>query len=318
MGVAGTGKTFYAQSLVERLRAAGKRVDVISKTHAASRRANGKTADHWVRKYVLCGGVYCDVLWIDEISQVDAGLLLQLSKLTYRKMQFVLSGDFNQFPPIGSCFRGAAVSDDAFETSRLLHTMAQGNKVLLTECRRSSTMLFDFYSSLIPGQSRYETPMAEVLRCAKTLFTYDGTRRWNLVVSHRRRQMINAHMNHEEAQQYLEHVTKVGDMLLWPGQQLFGAVSKTKRNIQNACLYTIDKIVPEESLVFLTGTERPFTFDEIKTWTKLSYAQTYASCQGSEYSGSLCLHDTKHTHFSRRHLFVGLSRAKEGTQIRIA
>ena len=43
----------------------------------------------------------------------------------------------------------------------------------------------------------------------------------------------------------------------------------------------------------------------------LSFAQTYASCQGTDFEGKLRLHDTTHKFFTRRHLFVGLSRATE-------
>ena len=52
------------------------------------------------------------------------------------------------------------------------------------------------------------------------------------------------------------------------------------------------------------------TYEQAKAWLRLSFAQTYASCQGSEFGGSLRLHDTAHPHFTRRHLFVGLSRAR--------
>ena len=83
LGIAGTGKTTYVQGIVERLRHSGKRVDVISKTHTASRRAGGVTAEHWVRRHVLHGAATCDYLWIDEISQVDVCLLNQLGKLTF-------------------------------------------------------------------------------------------------------------------------------------------------------------------------------------------------------------------------------------------
>ena len=78
-GVAGTGKTTFLQGVVERLRASGKMVDVVSKTHVASNRAGGVTADHWVRRYVINGSPSCDCIWIDEISQLDVGLWLQLS-----------------------------------------------------------------------------------------------------------------------------------------------------------------------------------------------------------------------------------------------
>jgi hypothetical protein len=52
------------------------------------------------------------------------------------------------------------------------------------------------------------------------------------------------------------------------------------------------------------------TFEQVKSWLRLSYAQTYASVQGSEFTAQLRLHDTTHHFFSPRHLFVGLSRAR--------
>ena len=116
-GIAGTGKTTFLQGVVERLRSIGKYIDVNSKTHVASNRAGGVTADHWVRRYVIDGAPSCNCIWIDEISQLDVGLWLQLSKLTYIGTQFLLSGDFNQFSSIGNSFRGSRISEDAFENS---------------------------------------------------------------------------------------------------------------------------------------------------------------------------------------------------------
>ena len=104
LGIAGTGKTTFMQGIVKRLRHSGKRVDVISKTHSASRRAGGVTAGHWVRRHVLHGAATYDYLWIDEISQVDVCLLNQLGKLTFTSStSFLLSGDHHQFPAINNC-----------------------------------------------------------------------------------------------------------------------------------------------------------------------------------------------------------------------
>ncbi len=86
VGIAGTGKTTYLKGVAERLAASGKRVDVVSKTHVASNRAGGVTADHWVRRHVINGAPSCDCLRVDEISQLDGGLWLQLSKLTDRPL----------------------------------------------------------------------------------------------------------------------------------------------------------------------------------------------------------------------------------------
>jgi hypothetical protein len=70
----------------------------------------------------------------------------------------------------------------------------------------------------------------------------------------------------------------------------------------------------EDSANFRTkqcGTTFELTFSQIADWMRLSFAQTYASCQGTEFDAPLRLHDTTHVHFSLRHLFVAMSRAKE-------
>ena len=97
-------------------------------------------------------------------------------------------------------------------------------------------------------------------------------------------------------------------MLIWPGIQLFGCTSAA-RAVRNGCLYTVESIDPGGQPLVLEGVGS-LTFDQARAWLRLSYAQTYASCQGTEFADSVCLWDTAHKHFGRRHLFVGLSRAK--------
>jgi hypothetical protein len=321
-GIAGTGKTFFLRGVVERLRAQGKVVDVISKTHVASRRAGGVTADHWVRRYVLAGCPRCDVLWVDEISQLDVGLWLQISKLTYTGMCFLLSGDFNQFAPLGNTFRGAQVAETAFEASGLLHTLSSGNTVTLTTCMRSDSELFSFYSSLIAGGSRYEIPLPEAVKQAKAQFKLTAGARWNLVISHQRRIRINRELNVQEAPSDAVRLEVMGKaahgnsaqtMLIWPSLQLIGCVSAEKKGIRNGCLYTVASV--GDDTVRFENVEASFTYEQVKQWLRLSYAQTYASCQGTEFEGPLCLWDVGHKYYTRRHLFVGLSRSKSAAFI---
>ena len=57
------------------------------------------------------------------------------------------------------------------------------------------------------------------------------------------------------------------------------------------------------------------THEQVSEWTVLSFAQTYASCQGTEFDGTLRLHDTTHKLFTKRHHFVGLSRDKSSAAV---
>ena len=327
LGLAGTGKTTYVRGLVERLRADGKSVDIISKTHTAAKRAGGVTADHWVRRYLVNGSPTCQVLWIDEISQLDIGLLLQLAKLLFTDMQFIISGDFNQFAPIGSNFRGTVVTDDSFQNSNLLHSMAGGNRVTLTECRRSESELFRFYASLVECGSRVCLPLSEAIHQAKAQFKYSGFCRWNLVISHRKRILINERINKEMAPRdpnvvKLEVVGRTyrgncgQPMIIWPGIQLLACVS-TRRGISTGCLYTVSAVDAANEELELQELGAKITFDQAKQWLRLSFCQTYASCQGTEFDGQLRLHDVGHRFFTRKHLFVGLSRARAARDVSV-
>jgi hypothetical protein len=114
-GIAGVGKTHFMQSLVQELRAQGKNVAIISKTHCASARAGGITADAFVRRHLIHGSCIFDCVWADECYQLEATLLAQVNKIASR--QWLLSGDSHQFPPMFNSWRGAGIDDDAFQRS---------------------------------------------------------------------------------------------------------------------------------------------------------------------------------------------------------
>ena len=59
------------------------------------RNARGVTADHYVCRHIIHGACTADYIWVDEISQVDIEILCQLNKLTFTKLRWLLSGDFN-------------------------------------------------------------------------------------------------------------------------------------------------------------------------------------------------------------------------------
>jgi hypothetical protein len=164
--------------------------------------------------------------------------------------------------------------------------------------------------------------LQEAVKQAKVQFTFGSFARYNLVISHQRRLRINRELNEQEAPPDAVRLEVTGKaahgngaqtMLLWPGLQLIGSVSAEKKGVRNGCLYTVASVVDDK--VRLVGLDATFSYEQTKLWLRLSYAQTYASCQGTEFDGALRLHDVTHRFFTRRHLFVGLSRAKQGAAI---
>ena len=324
VGSPGTGKTTLLQGITERLRSLGKRVDIISKTHCASSRAGGKTADHWVRKHIINGSCSADYVWIDEISQLDCELIATLNRLTYTDTKFLLSGDFNQFAPIGNNWRGTPVTEYAFEKSRLLHRMSDGNVLTLIECKRSDTELFDFYSRLIPGGSLYGMPVDVAVQEARQQFRYRGICDLNLTLSHRKRIAINHKVNlHKKPDDavflYYPPLQRLSlnapqSMWIWPGIELLGCVPIEKHGIRNGVMYTVESI--KNTTVTLEGGIELSSEDTVRM-LRLSHAMTYASVQGRETEKSLCLHDTGNAHISMKHLYVALSRARKAAYVRV-
>ena len=170
---------------------------------------------------------------------------------------------------------------------------------------------------LLQPHQGFEIPLQEAVKQARAQFKLATGARWNLVISHQRRIRLNRELNQAEAPPdavFLEvtgkaaHGNSAQSMLIWPSLVLIGCVSSEKKGIRNGCLYTVASASGDT--VRFEGLDASFTYDQCKQWLRLSYAQTYASCQGTEFEGPLRLWDVGHKYFTRRHLFVGLSRSK--------
>ena len=191
----------------------------------------------------------------------------------------------------------------------------------LTECRRADGVLFDFYSSLIAGGSRFDLPLGASVLEARALFHHEGPVRWNLVISHAKRIQLNRRLNvHFSEGKEVTRLRVTGAalrgnaqqcLLLWPGLQLLGCGGVAR----NQVLYTIARIDGEHEELWLEGLEKSLSFAQVKSCLRLSFAQTYASVQGTEYTEALRLHDCRHKFFTRKHLFVGLSRSRSGALV---
>ena len=343
-GIAGTGKTHtIRQTLLPALEKQGKRIVTIAKTHVAAAVAGGATVDHFAWRFVREGGTGADVIWVDEVSMLDLELLCELSHASFRDPppQWVLSGDFNQYLPFFDTFKGAPVQK-SFEGSSLLHLLSGGVRLTLTECRRSEADLFEYYASLIPGGSRFQVAMPLLVAEARQRYSASKATGFipgsqlapvNFVLSHRLREELNAQCNAADALgrdgvvQFRmtdfyapEELAKLAkgenhpqDALFWPGMVVVARTNSQK--LKNALSYEIMAI--NKQLVTLRlkldeGASHPeveLKADKFFKAVRLGYALTYASIQGVTIHTLVALHDTSHTHFDRRKLFVGASRA---------
>ena len=84
-GYGGTGKSFWARGVVQKLKDLyGKHVQIIAKTHVACANfgMGAMTADHWAIKYVKKGSCPAQVLVIEEFSQLSAYLWNEVAKVS--------------------------------------------------------------------------------------------------------------------------------------------------------------------------------------------------------------------------------------------
>ena len=87
-----------------------------------------------------------------------------------------------------------------------------------------------------------------------------------------------------------------------------------KHGIRNGVMYTVE-VIGEESILLEGGIE--LSKEDTVKMLRLSHCMTYASVQGRETDGSLCLHDTGSPYFTLKTLYVALSRAKSSALVRV-
>jgi hypothetical protein len=155
----------------------------------------------------------------------------------------------------------------------------------------------------------------------KQRFNLQGVCRHNLCISHVKRVRLNAQCNGylkqpgavliKAPEQRKGQLCAPQDMWVWSGLELLGC-TRTSKRIKNNVVYTVTAIDEDAQTLLLTTEAESLTlsFEQASAMLRLSYARTYASVQGQEFSESLALHDTRNKHFTMKHLYVALSRAK--------
>ena len=326
-GPPGCGKSWTASKLIEILRAQNKKVAVVSKTHTAAMNLGGCTCNHFCFKHILHGGFSGDFVILDEVSQLELGLWMQLSKLCYVGVKFILLGDFRQLSPIGGhVHAGEILADDCIENSDLLKIMADCNRCILTENKRSDEKLFSFYAPL-PSRSE---DLKTLLEEARKMFP--RKRGWpdtSIVISHKMRQKLNERQNKATKPEDAVQVwANDGEIWLHKGLRLVGHMQEKKQGFVNNGSYRITELCGDGSAAAapqglaikfeceISKKELSASLDFVKAHLRLCYAITAASVQGATIRGRLRVY-TNSRWFSKTHLYVCCSRATSSALLEV-
>ena len=198
--------------------------------------------------------------------------------------------------------------------------MCAGNVLHLKTCRRSGGNLFSFYTSLYPGGALAHLSLQDQVAQARRLYPRKRKPcRFNLVVSHAKRQRVN--------KSCFDHFSFGKELLECElSEELVGAVFEgcalmgnlTSKGLTHGAFMEVENWSEQKVRLkdIETGEQLEIPISQLKT-CRLGYACTYCSAQGRNMK-DVCLWDTSHPRFTTRHLSMGLGRGVSDKQVSIA
>ena len=311
-GKPGVGKSYFVRSLNL------ENATLVGPTHVSTDNLGpgAVTFARFTLERIQNGSFINSSLVCDEISFLTVDNWRDLCKLSYGQNRLILCGDFDQFLPVHSTWAGSVVTKSA-QFSDCFRDLAGGNMLVLTENHRSEPTLFNFISNM-PSQ------LSAAVKEARDRFPRKaGEVTHNLVLSHKRRVLINAQMNvarHDSIfvkapPPEMRRSNAPQDMHIYPELELIGCCAR-KGILHNGGRYVV-KEIGQKVLLSCEGGEIPLTPAEVVRDLRLSHAITYHSSQGSTLKGRIRLWDADHPRFTRRHLYVGISRATDAALVEL-
>ena len=146
-GFGGTGKTFAARQIAK---ASKKPVLCTAYTHTASQciateGCSGGTLHHCLFRFPNFSGL----IIIDEANQIPLVLWAAIQRWLFAGAQFVVLGDFNQFPPAFNRWRRQEITQTV-ENTCFFKTICGHNRVHFNEYKRGDDpSFFRLYTSLV-------------------------------------------------------------------------------------------------------------------------------------------------------------------------
>lgn len=311
-GRAGCGKTYLVNEIIKLLK--DKKHIGFSPTNKGARLINGSTIHSMYHKFKRCKTLLFNVLekvdyiFIDEVSMMIEKFytLFIMIKRALPHINFVISGDFGQLPPVNDSWVGD------YENSEALWFLCDGNRLQLTEFRRGDKELFLLCR---------DVENVDVDNFKPTEKTY-----LNLAYTHRTRIRVN----NECMERYLTENNKpftlierdiknekTQDVKLCVGMPVIAHTTDKKKCILNSQKFIIKQI--KNGKLTLIDEDREIEID-IKMFHKyfyLGFCITIHASQGETFTQPYTIYDWNFKHFCHKAKYVALSRATSIKNIQI-
>jgi hypothetical protein len=312
-GRAGTGKSYLVNQIRAKLDEEKKGYMGLSPTNKGARIIGGQTIHSIYYKFknnrnVLFGMLEkVEYLFIDEVSMMELEFynLFCLIKRAFPAMKFIIAGDFGQLPPVDDTWKGD------YENSPALNMLCDGNRIKLTQCRRSDSVLFNL--------------CMDVDCIIKADFKPTEKTYLNIAFTHRTRIRVNRECMERYNLEFPSEtvlVPKVAlnpksqDVYLRPGMPIVCHTTNKKLRILNAQTFTIDSVT-SESLVVKCGDDTfQMNTKDFHKFYYLGFCLTIHASQGESFSDRYTIHDWNM--LEPRAKYVAMSRGTNVKNIQIA
>ncbi len=312
-GRAGTGKTYFVNSLVEILKQNKHTYECLAPTNKSAKLVNGMVLDkllYYNAKSLKNWASRMQYIIVDEISMVKEIFynLLSNIKLINPKIIFYICGDFEQLEPVKDKWHGD------YSNSPVLFNLCNNNKLVLTECKRSDTALFNLCLDVNKVDVK-QLPVVQETNLNLAL-THETRKRVN------EKCMMNALKNSTIKPFEIAADTcnpKTQNVKLIPNMPLIAHKNSKSLKIINTDRFKLVSINNDKFVVksLSTGEETTVKTSLFHKLFYLAYCITVHSSQGETFDEKFTIYDWNHPFFSTKAKYVALSRGKTVSQIQI-
>ena len=312
-GRAGCGKSFYIKKMMAELDKRGIKYVALAPTNVATNLIGGITVSKFGYKHMsnrkqllkeLKDKAY---IFVDEISMVQSEdyKCFVMIKRCMPWIRFIISGDFNQLLAVGDEYTG-----DMFNSGPL-HTLSDGNRLLLTKCRRADNRLFELCKHVDKVDIDQFPIKKQTMR--------------NIAYRHETRIKVNkACMDKFNVGKKTVFVPKDAsnghsqDMHLCVGMPVIAHCARKGLGVFKTSQYTV-KAITGTDVILTDGTKEDVTFplDTFARYFYPAFCITVHASQGCTINEPYTIYDWYFPHMDDRAKYVALSRATDIDHIQI-
>ena len=317
-GRAGCGKSTLIKLLQHSMTVANKKYISLAPTNKACRIIDGITCHKFVSTHT-CSIRTMDYkyIFIDEVSMMSEAFYkyFLLVKSLRPDINFIVSGDFAQLLPVAD-----RLDDANYKDSLALNELVDGNRLILSKCRRSDDKL---YNMLLPDNINYLKKQDFGNNTSNINICFTNKKRIEVNDTKMKLAIKNSHLksskilkldklDYDDNSQYVELVA---------GMPIIARKNSKQFNICNNETFKIYEVRHKTNTIaikdeFADEKEKPIAISFDKHMFYLAYCITTHKSQGMTIDQPYCIHEFEK--FDERMKYVALSRSTDILNINIA